>query len=262
MKISTLLAGVAVLAMSATAANAGSFAKSSGTWTNWAGTHTAVSSGLPTTASGQGFYASSVAIYNGTTQPSYGGYSWINASGSVANDIGTAGNDSAAFTLTGAVSQDCSFYTGGLNTTLNFGQIGINTLDTGGVDDAFDMVGPATANIETNAAGCNTKNEVRITKTNGADGMKSDFNGSYDGAQFQASLPYEVSASWTGVVPGNASATASGQSLNVATTAPSGVKAQGAWKSHFEIDITVPVASKSLVSGTYSDTLTIELAAI
>jgi hypothetical protein len=253
MKINQLLAGVAAMSLIAGVANAGSFSQSAA--------HGPF--GLSGAANNQG--PALLAIAANATSAFFGGdevASWVSASGSVANDIGTAGNDSAAFTLTGTVSQDCSFYTGGLNTTLNFGQIGINTLDTGGVDDAFDMVGPATANIETNAAGCNTKNEVRITKTNGADGMKSDFNGSYDGAQFQANLPYEVSASWTGVVPGNASATASGQSLNVATTAPSGVKAQGAWKSHFEIDITVPVASKSLVSGTYSDTLTIELAAI
>lgn len=252
MKAYQLIAGVAALALSAGAASAGSFSQS-------AYNGPIFNAATPNQAAAiAGKAANTLSAFLGGEEVA----SWISASGSVANNIGTAGNDSAAFTLKGEVSQDCSFYSGAIDTVLNFGQIGINTLDNGGVDDAFDMVSAANAEIETNTAGCNTKNEVRITKTNGNAGMKSNFAGAFDGGQFQANLPYKVDASWTGVPAGSGSATATTQSLSVATTAPGGVKTQGAWKSHFKVNITVPVADKSLVSGTYSDTLTIELAAI
>lgn len=253
MKAYQLIAGVAALALSAGAASAGSFSQSAA--------HVPIfgsisGPGQASAIAGQG--ANALSNFLGGEEVA----SWISASGSVANNIGTAGNDSAAFTLKGEVSQDCSFYSGAIDTVLNFGQIGINTLDNGGVDDAFDMVSAANAQIETNTAGCNTKNEVRITKTNGIAGMKSNYTGSFDGGQFQANLPYKVDASWTGVAAGSGSATATSQSLSVGTGAAGNVKTQGAWKSHFKVNITVPVADKSLVSGTYSDTLTIELAAI
>nr|WP_313417460.1 hypothetical protein [Brevundimonas diminuta] len=253
MKAYQLIAGVAALALSATAASAGSFSQS------------AAQGPLIGTLAGPG-QGSAIAgqLANVTSNILLGKEvaSWISASGSVANNIGTAGNDSAQFTLRGEVSQDCSFYSGNINTVLNFDQIGINTLDNGGVDDAFDMVSPANASIETNTAGCNTRNEVRITKDNGAIGMKSNYGGAFDGAQFQANLPYKVDASWTGVPAGAGSATATTQTLSVGVNQADGVKVQGAWKSHFNVNINVPVPTKSLVSGVYQDTLTIELAAI
>ena len=256
MKAYQLIAGVAALALSATAASAGSFSQSAYNIGPFFGGAT----------SSQNFVAGQLAAGLGKSANLLSGgdeiASWISASGSVANNIGTAGNASASFTLKGEVSQDCSFYSGNINTVLNFGQIGINTLDNGGVDDAFDMVSAANAAIETNTAGCNTRNEVRITKANGVAGMKSNYAGAFDGAQFQANLPYKVDATWTGVPAGAGSATASTQTLTVDTTEAGDLKVQGAWKSHFNVNINVPVPSKSLVSGTYQDTLTIELAAI
>lgn len=253
MKAYQLIAGVAALALSAGAASAGSFNQSAYNIGPLVG-GPSVGPGAANLGKAANF---GVGIFGGDEVAS-----WITASGSVLGNIGTAGNDGATFTLNGEVSQDCSFYSGAIDTNLNFGQIGINTLDNGGVDDAFDMVSAANAQIETNTAGCNTKNEVRITKTNGIAGMKSNYTGSFDGGQFQANLPYKVDASWTGVAAGSGSATASSQSLSVGTGAAGGTKTQGAWKSHFKVNITVPVAEKSLVSGTYSDTLEIELAAI
>ena len=253
MKAYQLIAGVAALALSATAASAGSFSQSAAHLPIFGSQS---SNSQASAIAGQGANALS-AFFGGEEVAS-----WISASGSVANNIGTAGNDSAQFTLKGEVSQDCSFYSGNINTVLNFGQIGINTLDNGGVDDAFDMVSAANASIETNTAGCNTRNEVRITKDNGAIGMKSNYAGAFDGAQFQANLPYKVDASWTGVPAGAGSATATTQTLSVDTNQADGVKVQGAWKSHFNVHINVPVPTKSLVSGVYQDTLTIELAAI
>lgn len=252
MKAYQLIAGVAALALSATAASAGSFSQSA-----------AHAFGVSSAANNQG--PANIAKGLNALSTAFGGdevASWISASGSVANNIGTAGDASASFTLKGEVSQDCSFYSGNINTVLNFGQIGINTLDNGGVDDAFDMVSAANASVETNTAGCNTRNEVRITKDNGAIGMKSNYAGAFDGAQFQANLPYKVDASWTGVPAGAGSATATTQTLSVGANQADGVKVQGAWKSHFNVHINVPVPTKSLVSGVYQDTLTIELAAI
>lgn len=256
MKAYQLIAGVAALALSATAASAGSFSQSAYN----------IGPSISGASDNQSFLGGQSAANAGKLANLLSGgdeiASWISASGSVANNRGTAGNDSAQFTLKGEVSQDCSFYSGNINTVLNFGQIGINTLDNGGVDDAFDMVSAANAAIETNTAGCNTRNEVRITKTNGVAGMKSNYAGAFDGAQFQANLPYKVDASWTGVPAGAGSATASTQTLTVDTTEAGDVKVQGAWKSHFNVNINVPVPTKSLVSGVYQDTLTIELAAI
>ncbi|ASD27570.1 spore coat protein U domain-containing protein [Brevundimonas diminuta] len=252
MKAYQLIAGVAALALSATAASAGSFNQSA---SHIFGVSFAANNQAPAVAA-QG--ANALSTFLGGEEVA----SWISASGSVANNIGTAGNAQASFTLRGEVSQDCSFYSGNINTVLNFGQIGINTLDNGGVDDAFDMVSAANASIETNTAGCNTRNEVRITKANGVAGMKSNYAGAFDGAQFQANLPYKVDATWTGVPAGAGSATASTQTLTVDTTEAGDLKVQGAWKSHFNVNINVPVPSRSLVSGTYQDTLTIELAAI
>jgi hypothetical protein len=256
MKLHHILAGATALAFIATGATAGSFSQSAAQGTVFGITLAAAANSQAPANIAKG--ANAIAAFFGQDDVA----SWVTATGSVANNIGTAGNDSAAFTLTGSVSQDCSFYTGNINTTLDFGQIGINTLDNGGVDDAFDMAGPATANIETNVAGCNTSNEVRITKSNGVNGMVSNYAGAFDGAQFTNKLPYTVTASWTGVAAGAGSATASDQSLVVSTSEGSDVKTQGAWKSGFEMNITVPTPSKSLVSGVYSDTLTVELAAI
>ncbi|WP_156363255.1 hypothetical protein, partial [Brevundimonas sp. Leaf168] len=45
--------------------------------------------------------------------------------GSAGNNGQAIGNDGATFTLKGAVSTDCAYYTGNASTTIDFGTIGI-----------------------------------------------------------------------------------------------------------------------------------------
>lgn len=167
------------------------------------------------------------------------------------------------FTLTGSVNKDCSFYSGNdaAARSINFGVIGVRTGNNENVNDAFEMVGPAEADIDTLTAGCNFNNEVEIVKNN-VNGMVNSAAGGYDTNQFQANIPYSVNASWTGVAL-NAVTTGSPQSLNVATNVLSGVKQQGAWRSSMAIDIDAPaITNKGLVAGTYTGTTTLTLRAL
>src|SRR3546814_12748323 len=47
---------------------------------------------------------------------------------------------------------------------IDFGVIGVRTGDNENVNSAFEMVGPAEANIDSLTAGCNTNNVVEINK--------------------------------------------------------------------------------------------------
>ncbi|GGC43162.1 hypothetical protein GCM10011371_33270 [Novosphingobium marinum] len=168
-----------------------------------------------------------------------------------------------AFNLSGTVTKDCSFYAGNNAnaTNIDFGVIGVRTGNNENVNDAFDMVGPAEAEIESLTAGCNFNNTVSLAKTNGIQGMVNTAPGGYDTNEFQANIPYEVDAAWTGVAQ-NAVTTGSPQSLSVATNQGSNSIGQGAWRSAMQIDINAPVAPLALVAGTYQDTLTLTLSAI
>jgi hypothetical protein len=167
------------------------------------------------------------------------------------------------FSLTGSVNKDCSFYAGNSSaaTTIDFGVIGVRTGNNENVNNAFEMTGPAEADIDTLTAGCNFNNEVKIVKSNGNLGMVNSAAGGFDTNQFQANIPYEVNASWTGVAV-NAQTTGTPQSLNVALTANNNSIQQGAWRSAMAIDIDAPIAAKGLVAGTYSGTTTLTLTAL
>lgn len=167
------------------------------------------------------------------------------------------------FTLNGSVNKDCSFYSGNDSAArnINFGVIGVRTGNNENVNDAFEMVGAAEADVDTLTAGCNFNNEVEIVKNN-VNGMVNAAAGGYDTNQFQANIPYSVNASWTGVAL-NAVTTGSPQSLNVATNVLSGVKQQGAWRSNMAIDFDAPaITNKGLVAGTYTGTTTLTLRAL
>ncbi len=157
------------------------------------------------------------------------------------------------FNLTGSVNKDCSFYAGNDSsaTNIDFGVIGVRTGNNENVNSAFEMVGPAFANIETLTAGCNFNNEVSITKNN-VDGLVNSAAGGYDTDEFQANIPYSVSAAWTGV-PVNTVTSGTGQSLNVSTSQLSNTKQQGAWRSNMTINFNAPaITNKGLVAGTYA----------
>lgn len=180
--------------------------------------------------------------------------------GGAANNIGTANTtDTNTFSLTGNVTPDCSFYVGNASKSINLGQIGVQTNPNVGLNAAFDMAAPASVDIDTSVAGCNTKNTVTISKSNAA-GLVSDNTSNFDTNQFTNVLPYDLKASWTGVALG-ANAAGSTQNLQLLANnanAQASV-AQGAWKSAVAIDIDVPVPSKSLVAGNYNGSVTIEL---
>ena len=122
------------------------------------------------------------------------------------------------------------------------------------------MVGPADAHIETLTAGCNTNNVVEINKDD-IRGLVNKNPGGYDTNEFQANIPYEVNASWTGVAL-NAQTTGSPQSLSVGTAANAGQLQQGAWRSKMQIDIHAPTTNLGLVAGTYEGKTTVTLRAI
>lgn len=167
------------------------------------------------------------------------------------------------FTLSGTVNRDCSFYAGNdaAARNIDFGVIGIRTGNNENVNSAFEMVGDAEVEIETLTAGCNTNNEVSISKDD-IRGLVNGNPGGFDTNEFQANIPYSVQASWTGVAL-NAQTTGTTQSLTVGTGANAALKQQGAWRSDMQIDIVAPaVTSHGLVAGTYTGKTTITLKAI
>ena len=180
-----------------------------------------------------------------------------------ADSVAATPTVNVVFNLSGRVNKDCSFYSGNNAGARNidFGVIGVRTGDNENVNNAFEMTGPAEADIDTLTAGCNFNNEVEITKSN-VNGMVNAAAGGYDTNQFQANIPYSVNASWTGVAL-NAVTAGTPQSLNVATNILSGIKQQGAWRSNMAIDIDAPaITNKGLVAGTYTGTTTLTLRAL
>ena len=167
------------------------------------------------------------------------------------------------FNLTGSVNKDCSFYAGNNSnaTNIDFGVIGVRTGNNENVNSAFEMVGPAFANIETLTAGCNFNNEVSITKSS-ALGLVNAAPGGYDTDEFQANIPYSVTAAWTGV-PVNTVTSGTGQSLAVSTSQLGNTIQQGAWRSNMTINFNAPaITNKGLVAGNYAGSTTLVLSAL
>ena len=167
------------------------------------------------------------------------------------------------FRLSGTVNKDCSFYSGNTASAraIDFGVIGIRTGNNENVNNAFEMVGPATAEIESLTAGCNFNNEVEISKDD-IRGLVNSAPGGFDTNEFTATIPYSVEASWTGVAL-NAQTGGTAQSLNVGVNANAAQKQQGAWRSAMNIDIVAPVVQgKGLVAGQYKGTTTLTLRAL
>ncbi len=167
------------------------------------------------------------------------------------------------FSLSGSVNRDCSFYAGNNSSArdIDFGVIGIRTGNNENVNDAFEMVGPAEAEIETLTAGCNTNNVVEINKDD-IRGLVNNNPGGYDTNEFQANIPYSVTARWNGVAL-NAQTTGTPQFVTVATNQNANSLQQGAWRSDMQIDIVAPrVTGKGLVAGDYEGTTTLTLRAL
>ena len=167
------------------------------------------------------------------------------------------------FRLSGRVNKDCSFYAGNDNGArdIDFGVIGVRTGNNENVNQAFDMVGAATADIETLTAGCNFNNEVEIEKSD-SDGLVNAGAGDYDSDEFQANIPYSVTANWTGVDAGAGAAPGEAQTLAVGLNDDVASTLQGAWRSNMTINFNAPVATKALVAGRYTGTTRLTLRAL
>lgn len=165
--------------------------------------------------------------------------------------------------IKGAVSKDCSYY-GGSSTahTLDFGTIGVNTQSSTSVNNAFDMVSAAVATVNSTTAGCNFNNTVKLTKTNGSQGLVNSAAGGYDTNEFQANIPYSVAATFNATTNQSAGAAGSSQTLTATTGDASKTGNYGAWRSDMTMIVTAPTPSLALVAGNYQDTLTVELKAL
>ena len=186
------------------------------------------------------------------------------AEASAADDTETATRRvNVVFRLSGRVNKDCSFYAGNDNSArdIDFGVIGVRTGNNENVNEAFDMAGPATAEIETLTAGCNFNNEVEIVKSS-ADGLINNGAGDYDSDEFQANIPYRVTARWTGVEAGSGAAAGEDQELVVGLNEADDSILQGAWRSDMTISFRAPVAAKALVAGRYTGTTRLTLRAL
>ena len=175
------------------------------------------------------------------------------------NNLGTANTTSdATFSLTGSVTPDCAYYTGGASKNVDFGQIGINAQDNNPTA-AFEMVdSERTLDISSNLAGCNTKNTVYFSKTD----LSTNASAGFDAAQFTNVIPVELSANFTaGAVGATGNATLQTVSLTQAGTqiVPN---TYGAWKSPMNIQVKMKNPGKGLLAGTYNGTvgLTISVA--
>ncbi len=184
------------------------------------------------------------------------------------NNPGNVGNanssETADFTITGNVSQACVLGAGGDLNDINFGTIGIYADATSTVENVFTSVGPANSHTRTNLAGCNTANTMTVTKSNGVNGLvnTSAAIGGYNGNVFQANIPYSIAVAYTAGGVGSLTPQASISQFQVASGADTNSKSNAAWKSgtSFRIDLTDP--TKALVAGSYSDTVTVVLAAL
>ncbi len=276
MKIVSLLAGVAALALSAAAAQAGEVYHASATTGSVAGptvnvpgvggvyllpnstiTETYTQAGYPANTAIDYLKGLSPLVINDSTAE----VSMIEIKGLSADNNGTAsGSDGATFTLKGSVSTDCAYYSGSSNAqTIDFGTIGIYASDNTGPAAAFDMTAPANVTIDSNLAGCNTSNTVTLSKSD-IRGLVNNSSAGYDTNVFQANLPFSVTANYTAGAVGVAGA-ASPTSLVLDAASNSASKQHGAWKSAMALNVNIPVPSKSLLAGSYQGDLTVNIAA-
>lgn len=272
MKIASLLAGVAVVALSATAVSAQSvntFSRGQQTLVvagSIGGNNIAVDTGITRNVPYGGIFGigaiSNASNINTANNSNATNAAW-HATGASVSNVGGAGDgaDGATFTMTGTVSTDCAFYTGTSNDlSFNFGQIGVYVSDNTGPAAAFTMVAPAAMNFDTNLAGCNTANTVSISK-NDIRGLVNNSGAGYDSNVFQANLPYIVTASYT-AAPINSVSAGVQQQLTVGETDNANQRTHGAWKSNMDIEVTVPQADLALLAGTYSGNFSVTVAAL
>jgi len=273
MKIASLLAGVAAVALAAGSVSAQDIHKGQSSLTGslyltgntpnvpypgdfFGNIGAAIQNGLIDASNAAGDLNAANANWGGSPVSSW------HAIGDAVDNNGTAeGSDGASFTMTGTVSTDCAYYSGDNATeTLSFGQIGIYASDNTGPAAAFTMVDDAEVSIDTNLAGCNTANTVRIQKTD-LNGLVNAGASAYDNNVFQANLPYSVTARYVASPATGGPAAGTNQTLVVATTADQASAQHGAWKSAMSLDVLIPPPAKALVAGSYAGTFGVTISA-
>jgi hypothetical protein len=201
---------------------------------------------------------------NPTPQPNWNANGYNHDGSAAMPDDTTLATPSVTrtFALTGSVAQDCSYYTGGSNSqTINLGAIGVRNGDSEDVGTLYNQVDTLNVDNQSNGAGCNTDNTVTVTKTNGANGLSNPTTSGYDDLQFTNHIPYSIT---TGIQHATAAGSVDHgifRSFTVATGASTGSATFGAWRSQINVHVTVPAQTLGLVAGTYSDTITVTLAA-
>jgi hypothetical protein len=153
--------------------------------------------------------------------------------------------------ITGYVPADCVLFTGGANGSeqvIDLGEIGIEGQSNLGSDTVFDLRAPIELTVASGTAGCNTANTMSIMKANGASGLVNDAPGAFDGDQFQANIPYAITATFDAD---------SVTSLNVPANANGNEIGLGAWRSGFSMLFRAGKPAKGLVAGTYQDVITV-----
>lgn len=251
MKIASLLAGVAAVTLMAAAP-----AMAEGPIYKGAASGPYTSTGQPQAAVGT--YTGTAELNLAQTYVNNGGQDvalfTIASAGFAAND-GTLNADAGAtFAMSGTVSTDCAFYTGGTNTDIAFGTIGINAQGNN-PGAAFEMIGGnRTVSIDTNLAGCNTRNTVTISKT---DLRNTTNTGGFDALQFTNTIPVSLNATFTAAGLGEQ---ANGSLRTVSLTGSgiqSGGGTYGAWKSNMDIDLTLTNPGLGLLAGSYTGSVSV-----
>lgn len=254
MKIASILAGVALAALSASAASAG--ITNGGQYTiGGTAPHGPVVAG--SVATGYNAHvnrqnASGIAPIANVAAWHYNGNSGV--------DIGTASpTDGATFTLKGAVSPSCIFYSGATTQSMDFGAIGIWADENAGPNNAFRMSSIPYMDIDTNLAGCNTANRVTLSKTNMENASATAAG--YDTNVFIKELPFDVTATYTAGATGVA-ASAGAAVLKILQNDSTKAAEHGAWRSGMAIRVNVPQQAKALVAGEYVGTVSVQLQAL
>ncbi|MEN5052379.1 MULTISPECIES: spore coat protein U domain-containing protein [Brevundimonas] len=169
------------------------------------------------------------------------------------------GPSTATFDITASVAADCVLGLSNSN-DLNFGELGIQADGDAGVENAFRLApGNNYGTIDTNMAGCNARNTVKLAKTNGVDGMKNDSDAGYDSNVFQANLPYDAFVHYTAGDIGDVGAGQTDYHVSAYSNAAEGFKDHGAWRSALSVYVNIPAPAKAVLAGDYKDELTLTL---
>lgn len=171
-----------------------------------------------------------------------------------------ASTGNVAFSLTGNVSTDCAYYVGNANRTIAFGEIGVNLTDTN-PGAAFEMVGVVpTVDIDTNLAGCNSRNRVTLSKVNLIN--SSATTQGFDEGQFTDTIKFSANANYAAGAAGTVgTVTGSTNQITLGVDQATDSRTHGAWKSAMRVRLAMVNPGKGLVAGDYAGSVTVNISA-